>query len=58
MQEIALPWVDATPPDAKERCLTLNVKESKFALDYAECKAEKYAVCEVKIMNSGKMQML
>jgi hypothetical protein len=47
-QEISLPWADANPPEAKERCISLNTKESKFALDYAECKAEKYTVCEVK----------
>jgi hypothetical protein len=47
-QDISLPWVDGTPPEAKERCLSLNIKESKFALDYAECNAEKYAVCEVE----------
>jgi hypothetical protein len=50
-QEISLPWADGIPPAANERCLALNIKESKFALDYVECNAEKYAVCEVKARN-------
>jgi hypothetical protein len=53
-QEISLPWADADPPDAKQRCLSLNIKDSKFALDYVECKAEIYAVCEVKPIEKGQ----
>jgi len=39
-QEISLPWVAGIVPEAKQRCLSLNIKDSKFALDYVECKAE------------------
>jgi hypothetical protein len=47
-KEMTLPFVDANPPDAKERCLSLNLKESNFSLDYVECTATKYTICEVK----------
>jgi hypothetical protein len=47
-QDISLPCADGTPPDAKERCLAINIKESKSALDTVECKAEKFALCEVQ----------
>jgi hypothetical protein len=48
-QELSsLPWADGNSPEANERCLSLNIKDSKFALDYVDCRATKYAVCEVK----------
>jgi hypothetical protein len=53
-QEIALPWADGITPEAKERCLSLNIKESKFVLDYVECNTEKFAVCEVKYKTTAE----
>lgn len=46
-QEITLPWADSNPPNANERCLTLDLKDSKYALDNVDCKADKYVICEV-----------
>lgn len=44
--DILLPWADAVPPDAKERCLALELIGQKFALDFVECTAEKHVICE------------
>jgi hypothetical protein len=45
--DISLPWADANPPSAQERCLALNLKDAKFALDYVQCNDEKHVLCEV-----------
>jgi hypothetical protein len=58
-QEISLPWADGNSPGASERCLSLHLNSTNFALDYAECNATKYAVCEVKSrINLMFIQML
>lgn len=32
-QEIALPWMDANVPETNERCLSLKLNLTQFALD-------------------------
>jgi hypothetical protein len=48
-EAISLPWADANPPEARERCLSVHTKAPAFPIDDAECNVDKlYAVCEVK----------
>lgn len=46
-QEIMLPWADESKPTVTERCLSVTLNKSTFALDAAECGTENYAICEV-----------
>jgi len=53
-QDMALSWVSASKePLTSERCLSLELKDAKFDLDFTECGKQLAYICEVYILYSA-----